>query len=185
MQANQNAQLSGGCNGFPGASEQKYVVQGQTFRYRRYLNTIGLWWDSSEYGWTGRLSSGRAWYLREKLGLEVIPAGQNTPYKLSDNMPKGPIRLGKVPKRPTKVDGQETRWEDYSAVPVKTRREAGIREGLNINDRKCYWGCELCQSCMECVSNIEENDIVPHPDLWSWDDDETNERRNAVMPVAL
>ena len=46
MNANQNEQLSGGCRDFPGASERNYVVRGQTYRYRRYLRSIGLYWAS-------------------------------------------------------------------------------------------------------------------------------------------
>ena len=66
MNANLNEQPSRGCMDVPG--ESRYVVQGRTYRYRRYLSSIGLMWDSSVYGWSGRLSEGRAWYIREKLG---------------------------------------------------------------------------------------------------------------------
>jgi hypothetical protein len=37
---------------------------------------------------------------------------------------------------------------------------------------------------MECISNVEENDILPHPELDIWNDDEQRERDNAAMPVA-
>ena len=139
MNANQNEQLSGGCRDIPGAS--KYVVQGQTFRYRRYLGSIGLMWDASVYGWTGRLSDGRAWYLREKLGLDVELAGKTHVYTPLPTMPKEPVRLVRLPERP-KRDNDEplTGWEAYSAEPVRTSRDARIREGLNINERSCHWG---------------------------------------------
>ena len=185
MNTNVNEQLTGDCKNLPGAIERKYVVQGGIFRYRRYLGSIGLWWDSSEYGWVGRLSAGKVWFLREKLRLEVAPAGE-TPreaYKPPQSLPKEPVRLGSAPKRPKRVEGQETRWEEYSAMPVKTMRDARVRAGLNINLRRCYWGCELCQSCMECISNVQENDILPHPELGVWGDEEEQEREHSALPV--
>ena len=76
------------------------------------------------------------------------------------------------------------KWEHYSALPVHTNRDARIHPEKNINEPEYHWGSEICQSCMECISNIEENDILPHPELDFWYDGEESERNNAVMPVA-
>jgi hypothetical protein len=35
---------------------------------------------------------------------------------------------------------------------------------------------------MECISNVEENDILPHLELDVWGDGEEIERGNAIMP---
>jgi hypothetical protein len=35
---------------------------------------------------------------------------------------------------------------------------------------------------MECISNVEENDILPHPEVGVWGDEEERARENAVMP---
>ena len=188
MNANQNEQLSGGCRDFPGASERNYVVRGQTYRYRGYLRSIGLYWASWEPGWVGRLSSGRAWYLRDRLGLEVersVLEPVSVPLKRMVErvgvervaVPK-PVRHRKLDK-----DDATASWDYYSAAPVRTSRDARVREGLNINLRGCAWGCELCQSCMECISNVDENDVLPHPELDYWDAEDERQRESAVLPV--
>ena len=183
MQANQNKQSTGGCIGFPG---EKYVVRGQTFRYRRYLRSIGLSWASWEPGWVGELSSGRAWYLRDKLGLDV----ERSVYTASEPMKRLAERMGikrvavVKPVRHRRRDRDDTvTWEHYSASPVATMWDARVREGLNINERRCRWGSSMCSSCMECVSNINENDVAPHPELDFWDSQEERERANAALGV--
>jgi hypothetical protein len=186
MQANQNEQQSGCCRDFPGASERNYVVRGPTYRYRRYLRSIGLWWETASYGWVGRLSSGRAWYLRDRLGLEVekpvlVPVSE--PLKrLVERVGVERVAVPK-PMLHTKRDRDDitASWEYYSAAPVRTGRDARVREGLNINLRGCHWGSEMCHSCMECLSNVEENDVLPHPELGVWGDEEEIERENATL----
>ena len=188
MNANQNEQQSGGCRDFPGASERNYVVRGQTYRYRRYLRSIGLYWASWEPGWVGRLSSGRAWYLRDRLGLKVersVPEPMSEPLKrLVERVGIGRVAVPKpVRHRKRDRDDATASWDYYSAASVRTSWDARVREGLNINERGCHWGSELCQSCMECVSNIDENDIKPHPELDIWGEGEEMERNNAALPV--
>jgi len=75
MNANQNEQLSGGCRELPGANECVYAVGGRTYFHRNYLKGVGLRWDPASQLWKGRLGRGRAWFMRVKLGLEVVPAG--------------------------------------------------------------------------------------------------------------
>ena len=190
MQANQNAQLSGGCRELPGANERVYAVGGRTYFHRNYLKGVGLRWDPVSQLWTGRLGRGRAWFMRVKLGLEVVLAGServeapSKPRVVVHLTPEARKRLRWiVGQRPSMEKGVETGWEAYSAMPVATSRDVRVQEGLNINLRDCYWGRELCPSCMECVSNIDENDILPHPEIDFWDSEEERTRENAVFPV--
>jgi hypothetical protein len=85
------------------------------------------------------------------------------------------------PKR--KQEGSVTCAEEFSAVPVHTNRDGYIQPERNINLRRCYWGCELCAGCKECVSNIDENGIDPVPDSEFCDADEGRERERAVLAV--
>jgi hypothetical protein len=163
-------------------------VQGQTYKYRRYLGSIGLWWETASYGWVGRLTDGKVWFLREKLQLEVEEMGENPTREITEklrtksvNLP--PVRVTKAPSMPRRDEDAVTGWEAYSALPVHTHWEARVHAEQNINERGCHWGSEICSSCMECMSNVEENDIVPHPELGVWGDDEETERNNAVLPV--
>jgi hypothetical protein len=162
-------------------------VQGQTYKYRRYLGSIGLWWETASYGWVGRLSDGKVWFLREKLQLEVEEMGENPTREITEklrtksaSMP--PVRVTKAPSAPKRDEDAVTGWEQYSALPVHTHWEARIHTERNINLRGCTWGSELCQSCMECISNVEENDVLPHPELNVWGDEEEKERGNAALP---
>ena len=115
------------------------MVYGST--YRNYIKELGMRWNPVERMWSGRLSYGRAWYLREKLSLDVELAGKTHVYTPLPTMPKEPVRLVRLPERP-KRDNDEplTGWEAYSAVPVRTSRDSRIREELNINGRGCHWG---------------------------------------------
>jgi hypothetical protein len=70
------------------------------------------------------------------------------------------------------------------ALHVHTNKDARIHPEKNINKRRCHRGSEICGSCMECISNVDENDILPHPELDFWYDGEEIERNNAVMPLA-
>jgi hypothetical protein len=188
MEANQNVQLSGGCQDRPGANERIYAVGGQTYRYKQYLREVGMRWDPVSQLWRGRLGNGRAWYMRVKLGLEVVPAGgegveaPKPALEIAQRSPVSPIRLQKAPAPSHKSDESETSWEAYSALPVKTKREARVHPELNINHRDCYWGCEFCQSCMECISNVDENEVLPHPELDFWDSEEERVKETAVLP---
>lgn len=94
------------------------------------------------------------------------------------------IHMEKKPALAARDQDSVTGWEYYSALPVHTSRDARIHPEKNINLRGCRWGSEICGSCMECISNINENDILPHPELDFWDQEEEMERSNAVMPVA-
>lgn len=190
MQANTSEQLSGDCKVLPGANERIYAVGGATYRYRNYFKTLKMRWNPIESMWFGKLTSGKVWFLKTKLGLEVCEASKLKAEPVSDSL-KGlvkktcppPIRVGKKPASAKKDDDCVTKWEYYSALPVATSRDARIHPELNINLRGCTWGSDLCQSCLECISNVQENDILPHPELGVWGDEEEQEREYAALPV--
>ena len=191
MTANISEQQSGCCQVEPGANERIYAVGGATYRYRNYFKSLRMWWNPVESMWFGKLSSGKVWFLKTKLGLEVCEASKLKAEPVSDSLKElvkktcpEPILVGKKPASAKKDDDCTTKWEYYSALPVHTNKDARIHYKKNVNERGCHWGSEICQSCMECISNIEENDILPHPELDFWDSQEEMERNNAVMPLA-
>jgi hypothetical protein len=189
MNANLNQQLSGGCIGAPGANERRYIVQGPTYRYKRYLGSLGLNWVKRRDGWLGDLPKSKAWFIRDRLKLVVTEDdtndGPEEPWFQHGMTPAARARVRWMARqRPPEEEGVRTRWEEYSAQSVHTNRDERVDSERNINERGCYWGSAMCQSCMECVSNIEENGFYPDPDFDVCDDGEENERNNAAMPVA-
>jgi hypothetical protein len=177
MDANTNKQLAGGCREVPGV-DRMYRVSGATYPFRGYFKRIGLSWEPEKQVWSGELGEGRAWFIREKLRLDIrekmIIVLHLTPEKIR--------RLRAMRRMRTEPEGVKTRWEECSAVPVD-RMDTHVRATKNINERGCHWGSELCKSCMECISNIDENDVRPHPELDFWDSQEETERANATMPA--
>ena len=165
------------------------MVYGST--YRNYIKELGMRWNPVERMWLGRLTSGKAWFLRTKLGLDVCEDGQRKPAvseslrQLVEKTCHAPVRLEKTVRREVCCDREDRQaaWEHYSAEPIATSWDARIRPEKNVNERGCHWGCEFCQGCMECISNVDENDVLPHPELDFWDREEERVRENATLPV--
>lgn len=138
------------------------TVAGDTYRYRRYLKSIGLQWNPKEHWWHGRVTRGRIWFLRTKLRLN---ADEEYKRRLVNSMRElfGTTEI-KAIKTATRSKSQKadnschTAIEQYSAVRFDSVRKHKLTLGKSINERRCYWGCELCENCLECVSNIDEND---------------------------
>lgn len=177
MYANRDLQLSGAVyrqqpdKATPpqGVYERTVIVTGNTYRYRRYLKSIGLRWSKPDQAWTGKLSNSRIQFIQNKLGLEINIAGGKISKSLGELVQKtckSNVRIMNAQKQKHKSEGCSTSWESYSAIPVIKNRVLLVQPELNINLRRCYWGCEMCGNCMECVSNIDENSEV-RPEIYA------------------